>query len=275
MPRSSSIASGRQTRRVFIFATLSVALGLAATIADVSPSLLPFVLALGPTAIALVLAWREGEGALGRLLGTATKRPKRRAWYALITLPVVWALATVAVAVALGEPTTGLFDNVMPAIVIVPLVVLLPAFAEELAWRGYAVDRLLPSMSPLAAALVLAGPWIVLHLLLQLPGQMNAGLGVWPTVLSLAAYSVILTWIYVGSGGSILLAALVHAGFNGVAPLTAGIEPDLAWPLRAVLIATIAVALVLSGSLRIRGDTPVSTGSPDARLATRARAARP
>src|SRR6185312_12916906 len=100
----------------------------------------------------------------------------------------------------LGDPARGVFDKVFPAIVIVPLVVLIPAFAEEIAWRGYAVTRLLPTMSPLAAALVLGFPWAVMHLFLQLPGQMNAGLEWWPTIVSLIAYSVILTWAFVASG---------------------------------------------------------------------------
>ena len=181
--------------------------------------MLPFVLAFGPTAIALGLAWREGEGALGRLLRMAITSPSDHRWFLLVALPVAWALATVGVAVALGGETSGLFDSVVPAVFIVPFVVLVPAFAEEIAWRGYAVSRLLPSMSPLAAAVVLAVPWAALHLFLQLPGQINAGVAVWPTLLALVAYSIVLTWIFVGTGGSVLVTALVHAGLNGVVPL--------------------------------------------------------
>jgi len=113
----------------------------------------------------------------------------------------------------------GLFDKVFPAMVVIPLLVLIPAFGEEIAWRGYAVTRLLPTMTPLRAALLLGVPWAVIHLFLQLPGQMNAGLEWWPTLISLLSYSVILTWAFVGSGGSVLLTALIHAGLNGVAPL--------------------------------------------------------
>ena len=144
---------------VLVFAGLSLALAAAATLGGVPPALVPFVLAIGPLVFALVFAWREGDGAVRRLLATATKRPNRRAWYALVVLPLAWALAVVGVAIALGDPSPGVFDKVFPAIVIVPLIVLIPAFAEEIAWRGYAVTRLLPSMSPLAAALFLGIPW--------------------------------------------------------------------------------------------------------------------
>lgn len=255
---------------VLIFASLSLALAAAATLGGVPPALLPFVLALGPTVFALVFVWREGDGAIRRLLATVTTPPNRRVWYALLVLPVAWALAVVGVAVAMGEPATGLFDSVVPAIVIVPLVVLIPALAEEIAWRGYAVTRLLPSMTPLAAALLLGIPWAAIHLFLQLPGQMNEGLEPVPTVISLLGYSVILTWAFVASGGSVLLVALIHAGLNGVAPLMAGLEADRAWAIRAVLVAAIAVAVVLRGGLhdrrlRIRSAAALRASAPSTR----------
>ena len=249
---------------VLVFAGLSLALAAAATLGGVPPALVPFVLAIGPLVFALVFAWREGDGAVRRLLATATKRPNRRAWYALVVLPLAWALAVVGVAIALGDPSPGVFDKVFPAIVIVPLIVLIPAFAEEIAWRGYAVTRLLPSMSPLAAALFLGIPWATIHLFLQLPGQMNEGLEPVPTFVSLLGYSVILTWAFVASGGSVLLVALIHAGLNGVAPLMAGLEVDRAWTIRAVLVAAIALVVVLRGGLRDRRPQGLSAGAPHA-----------
>jgi len=238
--------------RALVFAGSSVALATVATIAGTPRDLLPFILALGPTAIAVAMVWREGRGALPQLLRTAITRPSRRRWYALVALPVLWAFAVVGVCIALGDPAAGVFSKAIPAIFIVPLVVLIPAFTEEIAWRGYALARLLPSMSPLAAALLLAGPWIVLHLYLQLPGQINDRLEIWPTVLSLAAYSVILGWVFVRTGGSVLLAALVHAAFNGVPPLMAQLDVDRAWAVRALLIAAIAIVVVLFGGVRSR-----------------------
>ena len=83
---------------------------------------------------------------------------------------------------------------------------------------------------------------------------MNAGLDWWPTIVSLLSYSVILAWAFVGSGGSVLLVALVHAGLNGVAPLMAGLQVEQTWIIRALLTAAIAVAIVLLGGFR-RLDT--------------------
>ena len=69
-------------------------------------------------------------------------------------------------------------------------------------------------------------------------------------VLSIVAYSVILTWVYVGTGGSVLMTALFHAGLNAVAPIMAGVDHNTEWIIRNVLAGLIAVVVVLSGGLR-------------------------
>ena len=207
------------------FVGLSLGLAVLAFAVGTPAALLPFVLAFAPAVFALGLAWREGDGALRRLVHSLTIRPADRRWYLVLAIPVLWSLGTVAVAVALGEPVEGLFATAFPAVLIVPLVVLLPAFAEELAWRGFVLPRLLTTMSPLAASLILAVPWTLIHVFLYAPGQFN------------------------GTGGSVLMTALFHAALNGVAPIMAGVDHDNAWVIRNVLAVVIAITLVALGGL--------------------------
>jgi membrane protease YdiL (CAAX protease family) len=247
----SAAASNRaKLRNVGVFFGSSLILGAVAFVAATPPALMPFVLVLGPAIIAVALAYREGPGTVRVLLRSMTIRPAQKRWYLVLLLPVLWASASVAVAVALGEPTNGLFNRLFPAILIVLLVVLLPAFIEELAWRGYALPRLMTVMSPLQAALVLAIPWALIHVVLFLPGQQYDFLAIWPLVVSIVSYSILLTWIYVGTGGSVLMTALVHAGLNGVAPIMAGVDAGNSWAIRNVLAAGIALAIVALGGLR-------------------------
>jgi len=246
-----------QAQHAAWFVGLCLALaGLAAVATGASPALVPFLLAIGPAFIAVGLAWRERHGAVRRLRQMLTFRPADAHWYLVLLIPVGWAFAVVGVAVALGEPTSGLFDELTPTALLIPLVVLLPAFAEEVAWRGYAVPRLMGVMSPLRASLVLALPWTIMHLVLELPGGVNEGAAVWPTAVSLFAYSVVLTWVFVGTGGSVLLSALVHAGLNGVVPIMWGVDPESSWALRAVIAAVIALAVVALGGFRQMADRP-------------------
>lgn len=243
------------------FAGLATA---AVLISGAEPTLLAFGLALPPALIAIGLAWREGDGALGRLLRSLTVRPANPMWWLVLLIPLGAFLAVDAVAVALGETGAGMFDDVFPAVLIVPLVVLLPAFAEEIGWRGYALPRTLTVMPALRAALVLGIPWALIHVPLYLPGQMNSGSAIWSMVTQILAYSVILTWIYVGTGGSVLMTGLFHALLNGLTPLTNGLDPFVAWDIRGVVFPIVAILVVVLGGFR--GLQPVvPTGAPTRR----------
>jgi len=241
------------TRQVVAFLVLTFAIAaLAAGIAIAAPGaggIVPFLLALGPAVVAIGLAWREGS--IGQLRAAMTRRPTDRRWYAALALPIVVSLAVVPVAAALGTPTTGILGSLTPVALIIPLVVLVPAFAEELAWRGFALAGLLRTMSPLAAALTIAVPWTAMHLVLYLPGQQYAGSALWPSIVSVASLAVLTAWIYVGSGGSVLMAGLFHWLSNASTPLTWSVEPDVAWAVRAVIVAVLAIGVVALGGLRL------------------------
>jgi membrane protease YdiL (CAAX protease family) len=249
-------------RSVTWFVGITLAFALAATIAAVGsgadPNLLAFPLAFVPAVVAIGLAWREGDGALGRLVRQLTVLPANPIWYLVLLLPLAAFLAVDLIAIALGEPVGGLFGGLFPAILIVPLVVLLPALTEELAWRGFALPRGVTSMSPLRAALILGIPWTLIHVGLFLPGQMNAGAAYWSMATQIMSMSVILAWVYLGTGHSVLMAGLVHALFNGLVPLSGGVDPEIAWAIRGVIWPLIAILIVaLGGFRRLERTTPV------------------
>ena len=249
---SASTLSGSGGAAWFVGLTLAfAALATAAVlISGAEPTLLAFALALPPALIAIGLAWREGNGALGRLLRSVTVRPANPMWWLVLLIPLGAFLAVDVVGVALGQPSAGLFDDVFPAVVIVPLVVLVPAFAEEIGWRGYALPRTLTAMTALRASLVLGVPWALIHVPLYLPGQMNGESAAWSMLTQVVSYSVILTWIYVGTGGSVLLTGLFHMLLNGLTPLTNGIDPLVAWDIRGVVFPIVAVLVVALGGFR-------------------------
>jgi uncharacterized protein len=256
--RDAARSSREQLASVTWFVGITLAFALIATVLAVTsrsdPNLLAFPLAFAPAIIAVGLAWREGKGAVRGLLRQLTVLPKRPTWYAVLLIPLGAFIAVDVIAVALGEPTAGLLDGLFPAVLIVPLVVLLPAITEELAWRGFAVPRALSAMSPLRAAIVLGIPWTLIHIGLFLPGQMNAGAAYWSMATQIMSMSVILVWVYLGTGRSVLMAALVHALFNGLVPLSGGVDPDLAWAIRGIVWPIMAIAVVALGGFRGLGE---------------------
>jgi hypothetical protein len=70
--------------------------------------------------------------------------------------------------------------------------------------------------------------------------------------LALFAYSIILTWIFVGSGGSVLLTGIVHAGLNGVVPIFQNLDDEQTWLWRGIIAVVIAVLVVLYGGIQRR-----------------------
>jgi hypothetical protein len=80
------------------------------------------------------------------------------------------------------------------------------------------------------------------------------------------AYSVILTWIYVGTGGSVLMTGLFHALANGLVPLTNGFDPNVVWDIRGVVFPIVAILIVALGGFRRLGTSSAMPGVADRAL---------
>ena len=90
-------------------------------------------------------------------------------------------------------------------------------FGEEVGWRGFALPRLQSHASALRASLVLAAGWAGWHLPLFAfgPGFSTLGLaGAVGWLMSLALGSILLTWLFNASAGSIGAVALFHAALD-------------------------------------------------------------
>jgi membrane protease YdiL (CAAX protease family) len=106
----------------------------------------------------------------------------------------------------------------LPPALIVPiglLLWLLGALPEEYGWRGYAMERLLKGNSPLIASLILGLVWGLWHLPLHfISTTTQYVIPIWEYVLQTVVLTIIYTWLYLGTGGSVLVAGIFHAMGN-------------------------------------------------------------
>ncbi len=194
---------------VFLGNSITDTQGLVLTIlASNVPSLLALVL----TAIVL------GREALRKLLRRLLHWRVNPLWYLVVVLgPVALVGGVVALHTLVGDPALSLGRPLLIPAVITLAFSIFPgsALGEEIGWRGYALPRLQAGRSALSASLILGPIWALWHLPLWLTGDpFKTPTFYVPFAVSVIALSVILTWVYNSTGGSLLMVVLLHATIN-------------------------------------------------------------
>jgi membrane protease YdiL (CAAX protease family) len=122
---------------------------------------------------------------------------------------------------------------------------------EELAWRGAALPRLQAKYNALTSSLILSIPWILFHLpLFFTRGATQADMSFIGYAVQLAAVSILFTWLYNNTRGSVFLAYLMHAAFN---TWTSFFSIDAAnhfqsWMLNAVFLVLAVMVVIAAGA---------------------------
>ena len=164
----------------------------------------------------------EGRLGIGRLLRQLVLWRVSFKWYlfALIGLPAIMVLGVIFLPGALASfqglaglapfPMLGLF---------VYIFFLGGPLGEEPGWRGFALPRLQRRCGPLVGSLILGPSWAFWHLPLFWIPAWNLP----PTVLNIVmfviaatAFTVVMTWMFNNTKGSLFIALLVHTSFDMV-----------------------------------------------------------
>jgi uncharacterized protein len=195
-------------------------------IAGIQGLVLNLLAANVPSVLAIVLtAMVFGRGSLRRLLGRLLIWRVNPLWYVVVLGPFFLAGGMIALNTLLGGPAISLDVPLLTAVIMLAFFIFPgSAMGEEIGWRGYALPRLQTGRSALSASLILGVIWGFWHLPLYFAGQAGRPLSLLPLfVVSTIALSVIITWMYNSTGGSLLLVVLLHATAN--LPLTLLLEP--------------------------------------------------
>jgi membrane protease YdiL (CAAX protease family) len=241
--------------------------------------------AFGPAVGAAVVVWASG-GSLRTWLGQLFRwRIGAKWWLLAIGLPFVILVAGSAIYVGLGGPV----DFGGPSLVAIYLFAMAWGIVwgggqEELGWRGFMLPVLQERYSALVSSVLVGAAWTAWHLPLFLnPTTFH---GAWPLsqrllwAVTILAGSILWTWMYNSTGGSVLAVAVFHAGINAMGifhpadpeAVAPGGVPDpwltlLAEASSAAVLVAIAVGVVLVyGAARLsRGPAP---GPEDVGLGT-------
>jgi len=187
---------------------------------------LPFIPALiGPIAAAFIMtAVTDGRAGIGVLLRRFVHWRVGIRWYmfVLVGFPLVYLLGAIVVAGDLPAVSSNLLVRIArsyPYALVYTLVVGGPLL-EEPGWRGFALPRLQEAYGPLRGSLILGLLWVAWHLPMYLApafADVNGGLslaGIAVFGLGALAFGLIMTWVFNHTGGSLILAVLLHTTLN-------------------------------------------------------------
>jgi membrane protease YdiL (CAAX protease family) len=135
--------------------------------------------------------------------------------------------------------------------------VLLRGIGEETGWRGYALPALLKRHNAFIASLILGVLWAAWHFH---PANFSSllSLGGLFTFLKIVGSTVIITWVYLHTRGSILIVILFHT-LSNLADYVIPIEIDQVAP--AGILIQIAVTWVVIGVLLWKEGKGLGAGS--------------
>jgi membrane protease YdiL (CAAX protease family) len=139
---------------------------------------------------------------------------------ALVLFPAIWILGyflSRALGMEVQFSNYPLFDARLLGMVILFFLYnfIYGGLSEEPGWRGFALPRLQVKFSPLVSALILGVLWAVWHAPARFGGMEAKSVS--DTIVEwvlIVLVSVIFTWLFNRTKGSILVTALVHPAMN-------------------------------------------------------------
>ncbi len=194
-----------------------------------------------PFFLALLLAAKQGRDALRALFRPLTIWRVHPGYYLLaLGLPCAIFLAVRALSAALGGSGPWFYpparSEQLAAMLVIP-------FTEQIPWRGYFYPPLERAHGPLRASLITGFAWGAFHVQKHAFIDPHTSFALAAlTVALMTAGTIVFTWFYRRSRGSLLLVAVAHAGAYVNNPSTA--LPDLE-PLALHTAGYCAVALAL------------------------------
>jgi len=217
--------------------------------------ILNLVGAVVPSTLGLVfIGLLRGRAGVRRVLRRLVHGRIGLRWYLAALLLTMIAPLAVGVSILFGG-ATPVVDNTILGVLFLFAFHIFPgtAMGEELGWRGFALPRMQARHTALKASLIVGILWGCWHLPLWLTGRESHPISLFgPFVVAVIASSVVYTWLYNNTGGSLLIVVLYHAASN--LPITVLIAPmgsQMVQPFLiyvALMVVAAAVIVIATGA---------------------------
>ena len=212
---------------MFILAMIFGSVVSLAIATDLLPPAASQLGALSSSLAAIVLVVVEGrKGGLRELLSRFLIWRVGFQWWAIaLFFAVIPSVAGLYLFDLLGGPPVD-WSELPPLYTIVPMFILFTIAAgigEEFGWRGFLLPRLQTRYNALVSSLIIGGMWAIWHIpLFFLDGtfqhELGSQAGLLPAILAYSVFVIVssiwFTWIFNNTGGSVLLAAVMHGASN-------------------------------------------------------------
>jgi len=151
-----------------------------------------------------ILRWRVGAGWYGVVLvGSAIMILVEGGTYELLT----WNWTALPIT-QMALPQAAILFGLM-------LLLYMVVNTEEIAWRGFALPRLQSQYGALGATVLLWIPWTLFHLpYFFTKGSMFQQMGILGFASGTLTMSIVFTWLFNSTKGSVFICTLLHAALN-------------------------------------------------------------
>lgn len=188
----------------------------------------------GPISAALIITGiTEGREGIHAILGRLLKWKVGFRYYAFA---ILGPIGLFSLAVLINRIITGTWPNLnllgeadylpnLTPLGTLGLWVLTYSLGEETGWRGFALPHLQRNRPASSATLILAIMWAVWHIPAFFFRDTYTEMGIfgYPVfAISILFTTMVFTWLYNSTGGSLLLVVLFHAFFNWLSVSEAG-----------------------------------------------------
>jgi len=215
---------------LFIFGILKMPAGIGTPDVDLA-SAGPLILLIaltpyGPTIAGFVIsALTEGKTGVKALWRRFWSRNWSIKWLllCLLFLPAMRLIANIVSRTLDGQSYPFLTWPNQPWMFIPPFIantLVNGGMSEEFGWRGYVLPRFQSRWNALTSSIMLGIIWASWHIPLWfVPGDDHTKVFFWGWAAGLILFSILMTWIFNNTHGSVLMAILFHGMGNAVGDL--------------------------------------------------------